>query len=91
MNQVRCVAGLDRPDVQLTFTSSPIWYRGRPPLILGPCSGSTEIFSTKNLNINAIQIQMRTSKLRIFFIYDYFAFFRFIFFFVVRWYAIVVE
>ncbi len=43
MNQFSRVAGLERPDVQFTFTVSPIWYLGRPPVIRGPSSGKTEM------------------------------------------------
>lgn len=39
MYQASRVAGLDRPDVQLTCTLSPIWYRRRDPVIVGPWSG----------------------------------------------------
>lgn len=40
MYQARRVAGLDRPDVQLTWTRSPIWYRRRDPVMVGPWSGN---------------------------------------------------
>ena len=36
-------AGLERREVQLTSTLSPMWYLGKPPVIMGPSSGrSTE-------------------------------------------------
>lgn len=41
MNHVKLTAGFDRPDVQLTWTLSPIWYFARPPLIFGSVSGRT--------------------------------------------------
>lgn len=40
MYQARRVAGRDRPDEQFTWTRSPIWYRRRDPVIVGPWSGS---------------------------------------------------
>lgn len=43
MNHCRFAAGLEVPDVQFTFTSSPMWYLGFPPLIRGPSSGSAKI------------------------------------------------
>lgn len=42
MNHASFTAGFDLPDVQLTLTLSLIWYRARPPVILGSVSGSTE-------------------------------------------------
>lgn len=42
MNHVNFTAGFDLPDVQLTLTLSLIWYRARPPEILGSVSGNTK-------------------------------------------------
>lgn len=41
MNHVNFTAGFDLPDVQFTLTLSLIWYRARPPVILGSVSGNT--------------------------------------------------
>lgn len=43
MNHVNFTAGFDLPDVQLMLTLSLIWYRARPPVILGSVSGNTEM------------------------------------------------
>jgi len=42
MNHCNVAAGLDVPEVQLTFTWSPIWYLDLPPVILGPSDGKAE-------------------------------------------------
>ena len=46
MYQASATGGFDRPDVQFTWTKSPIWYRGLPPVILGPSSGSAAKMKT---------------------------------------------
>lgn len=47
MYQLSWAAGFERPEVQLTRTVSPIWYRGLPPVILGPSSGRARTESQK--------------------------------------------
>lgn len=52
MNHDKCTAGFDLPDVQLTRTTSPIWYRGRPPLIFGPSCGRAVYLKYKKKGLN---------------------------------------
>lgn len=50
MNHCKVAAGLDVPDVQFTFTVSPTWYLGFPPVILGPSFGKAIEKSKKEHN-----------------------------------------
>ena len=46
-------AGLERREVQLTSTLSPMWYLGKPPVIMGPSSGrSTEEKKIENTDLS---------------------------------------
>ena len=69
MYHLSLAAGFDLLDVQLTSTLSPMWYLGKPPVIMGPSSGRSvkqhRTFINSSITFSFVASRIKNSSAQI--------------------------